>query len=84
MCGSLDYACPAPRWDLGQGGKLWNSRNGRSGICHSNDVIGTCICECVRLRPLWVGGQSQCCYGSFLSIIIINVVSLCMLCNLFL
>ena len=26
-------------------------------LSHSNDVIGTCICECVWLRPLWVGGQ---------------------------
>ena len=31
-------------WDLGQDGKLWNGRNGRSGkLSHSNDVIGACI-----------------------------------------
>ena len=30
-------------WDLGQDGKLWNGRNGRSGkLSHSNDVIGAC------------------------------------------
>ena len=37
--------CPGPQpnsswWDLGQDGKLWNSRNGRSGkLNHSNDVV---------------------------------------------
>ena len=51
----LDYnyygenACPGPKpnssgWDLGQDGKLWNGRNGRSGkLSHSSDVIGACI-----------------------------------------
>ena len=44
-------ACPDPQpnssgWDLGQDGKLWNGRNGRSGkLSHSNDVIGACICS---------------------------------------
>ena len=33
-------------WDLGQDGKLWNDRNGKSGkLSHSNDVIGACICS---------------------------------------
>ena len=27
----------------------------------------------MRLRPLWVRGQWQCCYGSFLSIIIVYI-----------
>ena len=32
--------------DLGQDGKLWNGRNGRSGkLSHSNDVVGACICS---------------------------------------
>ena len=36
-----DSACPGPQpnslgWDLGQDGKLWNGRNGRSGeLSHS-------------------------------------------------
>ena len=74
-----ENACPAPQpnssgWDLGQDCKLWNGRNGRSGkLSHSSDVIGACICSNdvnVRLHPLWVRGQWQCCYGSFLSIIV--------------
>ena len=38
--------CPGPQpnssgWDLGQNGKWWNGRNGKSGkLSHSNDVIG--------------------------------------------
>jgi hypothetical protein len=46
-----ENACPGPQpnssgWDLGQDGKLWNGRNGRSGkLSHSNDVIGACICS---------------------------------------
>ena len=46
-----DNACPGPQpnssgWDLGQDGKLWNGRNGRSGkLSHSSDVIGACICS---------------------------------------
>ena len=52
MCGSLEnfdymvkmHAGPQPNssgWDLGQDGKLWNGRNGRSGkLSHSSDVIG--------------------------------------------
>ena len=56
MCGSLenlDYVVKmhalapslTPR-DLGQDGKLWNGRNGRSGkLSHSSDVIGACICS---------------------------------------
>ena len=39
-----DNTCPGPQpnssgWDLGQDGKLWNGRNGRSGkLSHSNDA----------------------------------------------
>ena len=46
-----ENACPGPQpnssgWDLGQDGKLWNGRNGRSGkLSHSSDVIGVCICS---------------------------------------
>ena len=46
-----ENACPGPQpnssgWDLGQDGKLWNGRNGRSGkLSHSSDVIGACICS---------------------------------------
>ena len=29
----------------------------------------------MRLRPVWVRGQWQCCYGSFLSIIIIIITA---------
>ena len=46
---SRKHACPGPQpnssgWDLGQDGKLWNGRNGRSGkLSHSYDMIGACI-----------------------------------------
>ena len=46
-----ENACPGPQpnssgWDLGQDGKLWNGRNGRSGkLSHSSDVIGACLCS---------------------------------------
>ena len=42
-------SCTQPNssgWDVGQDGKLWNGRNGRSGkLSHSYDVIGACICS---------------------------------------
>ena len=59
-------------WDLGQDGKLWNGRNGRSGkLSHSNDMIGACICsnDVNMCGSAYCRGQWQCCYGSFLSII---------------
>ena len=44
---------PRGGWDLGQDGKLWNGRSGRSGkLSHSTDVIGcskrwfACMCVC--------------------------------------
>ena len=46
-----EHACPAPQpnssgWDLGEDGKLWNGRNGRSQkLSHSLDVIAACICS---------------------------------------
>ena len=48
-----DNTCPGPQpnssgWDLGQDGKLWNGRNGRSGkLSHSSDA---CICSNVDLH----------------------------------
>ena len=53
MCGSLenlDYMvkmhalAPSLTPHLGQDGKLWNGRNGRSGkLSHSSDVIGVFV-----------------------------------------
>ena len=49
LYGENAYPGPQPNssgWDLGQDGKLWNGRNGRSGkLSHSSDVIGACICS---------------------------------------
>ena len=58
-----ENACPGPQpnssgWNLGQDGKLWNRRNGRSGklshsddmmhvVSCSNDVCGSAHCGCV-------------------------------------
>ena len=59
-------ACLGPQpnslgWDLGQDGKLWNGRNGRSGkLSHSNDEIGACICFNVDLH-VNVCASAQCC-----------------------
>ena len=59
------HACPGPQlnssgWDLGQDGKFWNDRNGRSGkLSHSSDVIGACICSNVHLH-VCVCGSAQC------------------------
>ena len=45
-----ENACPSPQphsleWDLGQDGKLWNRRNGRSGkLSHSDDVMHVVSC----------------------------------------
>ena len=52
-----DSTCPGPQpnssgWDLGQDGKLWNGRNGKSGkLSHSSDEICACnvdlhVCVC--------------------------------------
>ena len=44
-------------WDLGQDGKLWNGRNGKSGkLGHSSDVIGACFCS----NDVNVCGFAQC------------------------
>ena len=62
-------------WDLGQDGKSWNGRNGRSGkLSHSNDVIGACICfndvnVCGSAHCGCVVNGSVATYGSFFSII---------------
>ena len=60
-----DNACPGPQpnssgWDLGQDGKLWNGRNGRSGkLSHSSVKIGACICSNVDLH-VCVCGSAHC------------------------
>ena len=60
-----DNTCPGPqpntsRWDLGQDGKLWNARNGRSGkLSHYRDKIGACICSNVDLH-VCVCGSAHC------------------------
>ena len=54
---------PCSGWDLGQDGKLWNGRNGRSGKwSHSSGVIGACICSndvnvCGSAHCGWVNGS---------------------------
>ena len=56
-----DNTCPGHQpnssgWDLGQDGKLWNGRNGRSGkLSHSSDEIGACICSNVDLHVCMCG-----------------------------
>ena len=60
-----DNTCPGPQpnslgWDLGQDGKLWNGRNGRScKLSHSSVKLDTSIGSNVDLH-VCVCGSAQC------------------------